>query len=530
MGTGNIFIDWINRTDTHENSDENRSIPSECAILDLSQMQRSSDNQTTIREERVHGKLYDAEEQWWQKFKKCLILMGDRIGERLGERVDNTREILHNNSRLVLVVAVAAVFIVIGVIVASVTLSSGKDKPVVVIPDDSEGGGFDFVGIGDKNTPTSILIKGPTYSPSTTHLKEDTTMPSEMPSTSEPSSSLIPSRLPSALPSITPSSSPSTSPSTSAAPTQVASSAPTYVPTVSIEPVARSPIEPFSANETVDSILTFCVIADAPYTKEELAELPDQIATQMEGCEFLVHLGDIFVGDTPCLAEDYQTIRDVMIESDTPAFLVPGDNEWNDCIRSEIDIGWDHWTNHFVGFENNWNHTFSVVRQPGYEENFYFIKKRSLVFGLNIVGGRVHNETEWETRLRSEYNWVREVMLLNLVDMKSSDGVIIMAHAHPSEDHHEFFNAFRVFLRDELKNEFPVLYLHGDGHDFLYTPSYHNQSNFLRIQHEGGTNEPILKIMAGPGRGPEGRSSVHNAFQYDRQLDVFPSRVKEKNK
>lgn len=219
-----------------------------------------------------------------------------------------------------------------------------------------------------------------------------------------------------------------------------------------------------------------------------------------------------------------------MIESDTPAFLVPGDNEWNDCIRSEIDIGWDHWTNHFVGFENNWNHTFSVVRQPGYEENFYFIKKRSLVFGLNIVGGRVHNETEWETRLRSEYNWVREVMLLNLVDMKSSDGVIIMAHAHPSEDHHEFFNAFRVFLRDELKNEFPVLYLHGDGHDFLYTPSYHNQSNFLRIQHEGGTNEPILKIMAGPGRGPEGRSSVHNAFQYDRQLDVFPSRVKEKNK
>lgn len=529
MGTGNIFTDWINRTDTHENSDGSRSIPSECAILDLSQIERSSDNQIAIREERVHSKLYDTEGQWGQKLKKYLVLTGDRIGERLGESADNAREMIHNNSRLVLGVAVAAVLIVIGVIVASVTISSGKDNSVVVISYDSEGGGFDFVGIDDKYTPTSIITQGPTYSPSTTNMKQDATVPSEMPS-SAPSSYRIPSRLPSALPSITPSSSPSTYPSTSAAPTEVASSAPTYTPTVSIEPVARSPIVPFSANETLDSILTFCVIADAPYTKEELAELPDQIGTQMEGCEFLVHLGDIFVGDTPCLAEDYQTIRDVMIESDVPAFLVPGDNEWNDCIRSEIDIGWDHWTSHFVGFENNWNHTFSIVRQLGYEENFYFIKKRSLVFGLNIVGGRVHNETEWKIRLRSEYNWVRDVMLLNLVDMKTSDGVILMAHAHPSEDHREFFNAFRVFLRDELKNEFPVLYLHGDGHDFLYTPSYHNQLNFLRIQHEGGTNEPILKIMAGPGRGPGGRSSVHNAFQYDRQLDVFPSRAKEKNK
>jgi len=235
----------------------------------------------------------------------------------------------------------------------------------------------------------------------------------------------------------------------------------------------------------------------------------------------LVHLGDIFVGDTPCDIKDYKAIQDIMLASHVPAFLVPGDNEWNDCLRNNIDIGWNHWTNHFIGFENNWNHTFSIARQPGYEENFYFIEKRILIFGLNIVGGRVHNATEWKTRLRSEYSWVRSVMRLNLLDMNTTDGVILMAHAHPSEDHQDFFTPLRVFLRDELQNRFPVLYLHGDGHNFLYTPNYQNQSNFLRIQHEGGTTEPVLKIMAGPERGKGKRSNVYDAFQYDRQLELL---------
>eukprot|EP00536_Pseudo-nitzschia_multiseries_P007628 jgi/Psemu1/196073/e_gw1.181.43.1 len=428
-----------------------------------------------------------------------------------------------NNTPLVLGVTAIALIAICLIVVGS-TIGFGKNT----IGDKSQGDGFDFSGVGSTNSPTNSpttkIKSGPTTSPSTTPLKPDTAQPTFMPSTSAPS------HLPSDLPSLAPSVTRSASPTITASPTEVPSVTPTYIPTEEVDPVARPPILPFDANEDSDSILTFCVIADAPYTERELAELPDQIATQTEGCEFLVHLGDIFVGDTPCNVEDYEIMRDIMLESDAPAFLVPGDNEWNDCIRAEIDTGWSHWTNHFLGFENNWNHTFSIARQPGYEENFYFIRKRSLVFGLNIVAGRVHDAVEWQTRLRAEYKWVRDVMLLNLVDMKTCDGVILMAHAHPSEDHSEFFNAFRVFLRDELNNEFPVMYLHGDGHDFIYTPNYHNQANFLRIQHEGGTNEPVLKIMAGPGRGPGGRSSVHNAFQYDRQLGVFPSRVKDNNK
>jgi hypothetical protein len=269
--------------------------------------------------------------------------------------------------------------------------------------------------------------------------------------------------------------------------------------------------------------MTFCVIADAPYTQEEAADLPNQIANQMEGCEFLVHLGDLFTGDTNCNEEDYIIIRDIMLESAIPTFVVLGDNEWNDCTRARIDAGWDLWNTHFLNFHNNWNHTFTVIRQPGYQENFAFIHKRTLMISLNVVGGRVHNDTEWATRLRAEYHWTKLVMDLNLLDQRTADGVILMGHAKPSSDHRHFFNPFREYLSSELDDQYPVLYLHGDGHSWLYTPSYANQTNLLRIQHEGGTNEPVLKIFADPALlGP----SVYSSFQYDRQIDKFGAKPK----
>jgi len=563
MQFGNTFTDWIKRTDTNENSDDSMSISSECAIIDDSILKSTEHDHSTSAEGRIHDNVVAVNKPPWVKLKECLVLFWERICERVLEFYERAKEVARNsnamevirNSKAIevirifyshamkvirnamegirnskamkfvrnniwLVVGVAAVVLILFcLLIAGVSIGLGNSK----IQDDSPGDGFDFTGIDVTDTPTTIITKEPTKSPTIA----PTTEPSSAPTTTyAPSHS--PSDLPSAAPTFSPTALPSASPTTTPLPTELPSFTPTYTPTQAIDPVARPPILPF--NEDADSILTFCVVADAPYTEVELAELPDQIATQTDGCEFLIHLGDIFVGDTPCLADDYETMRDIMLESNAPAFMVPGDNEWNDCIRAEIDSGWGHWTNQFLGFEDNWNHTFSIARQPGYPENFYFIEKRTLLFGLNIVGGRVHNTTEWKTRLRSEYKWVRDVMTLNLVNMKTADGVILMAHAHPSENHREFFNAFRVFLRDELKNEFPVMYLHGDGHNFLYTPNYHNQSNFLRVQHEGGTNEPVLKIMAGPGRGPGGRSSVHNAFQYDRQLNVFPSRLKQNNK
>lgn len=334
----------------------------------------------------------------------------------------------------------------------------------------------------------------------------------------------LPSGPPSTGPSQTPSDSPTTAPTAQPSmartdkPTPVASNSPSRRPTFPTPeptrmPNTAAPIIP--VNFTSPTLLTFCVIADVPYFDREKVKLPRQIRNQMEDCEFLVHLGDIMRGETGCGDEHYILIRDIMLsESQIPAFVVPGDNEWNDCgNKKAIAQGWRRWTEHFMQFEDNWNHTFAVARNLVYRENFYFIRKRTLIFGLNIVGGRVHDADEWFLRLNLEADWVKAIIEMNVPE--NADGVIIMGHANPTADHRHFFDPIKRLIRNDLENQVPVLYLHGDGHEFIYTQNFFNEPNYLRIQHQGGVRDPVLKIMADPHyQGPD----VHDAFQFDRQL------------
>ena len=72
---------------------------------------------------------------------------------------------------------------------------------------------------------------------------------------------------------------------------------PTYGPTVMIRTPGPSVDVSKSNYSDSETLLTFCVIADVPYVEEEALALPKQIQNETEGCEFLVHLGDIMPGD-----------------------------------------------------------------------------------------------------------------------------------------------------------------------------------------------------------------------------------------
>jgi hypothetical protein len=427
----------------------------------------------------------------------------------------------------------------IGVGVALVTAKGSSDGTTTTTDQQQNGGGDGGATTADEDFDFTDVSIHPSQAPSSQPAATDpvvetsTTAPVQQARTEQPISPTIsPSKIvlfPSAVPSIALTTEPtvtatiSIQPSLipSAIPSGTPSTTPTDIPTAPVAPVTIPPVVPFDANST--TLMTFCVIADVPYTREEAEELPNQLATQMEGCEFLVHLGDIFIGDTNCDEEEYLTIRDIMLKSAIPTFVVLGDNEWNDCVRDQIEVGFGLWTTHFQEFHNNWNHSFTVIRQPGYEENFAFIHKRTLIIALNIVGGRVHNDTEWSTRLEDEFVWAKAVMDVNLLDMGTADGVILMGHAKPSSDHRHFFDPFLDYVQNELANGFPILYLHGDGHSWMYTPNYENQSNLLRIQHEGGVNEPILKVYSDPSLlGP----SAYNSFQFDRQITTFGAEPK----
>ena len=48
----------------------------------------------------------------------------------------------------------------------------------------------------------------------------------------------------------------------------------------------------------------------------------------------------------------------------------------------------------FGKFEEQWDHSFEVTRHEERPENFSFLSKRTLFFGLNIVGGENHNPVQ----------------------------------------------------------------------------------------------------------------------------------------
>ena len=399
---------------------------------------------------------------------------------------------------LILASAVAGLLVVgisVGLVAISHHNSSSKKTKSST---EAASSGFDFSGV---MAPSESVGINPSINGS----------PSKTPTSAV---SVVPSKIPSTKPSPKPTFYPSSKPTT-AYPTHYPTKFPTFHPTPSVPtpsptymPASKGPTTPI--NSASSTLLTFCAIADVPYNASDAAELPKQISAQMDGCEFLVHLGDIMNGETACRESRYTDLKDILMQSLVPVFIVVGDNEWNDCgSDSEIIKGRAYWDQHLLNLQNNWISAsqFKITACPDYQESFYFVWKRTLIFGLFITGGRVQNLTEWNSRLSIQAEWVKEVIRQEVPT--NAAGVIMMAHAKPTDHHKAFFSPIKNFIEYELLNEIPFLYFHGDGHKWVYKPKFMGQPNFLGIQHEGGVRNPILKILADPEHlGPEVFDSV----------------------
>jgi hypothetical protein len=173
--------------------------------------------------------------------------------------------------------------------------------------------------------------------------------------------------------------------------------------------------------------------------------------------------------------------------------------EWNDCPNRDGGpaqaLHW--WKQYFFRYESkHWNSgSFGVVRPAQHPETFYFIRKRTLFIGLGyLVGGMMLDSDDWRNRLQSYLSWVKSVINTNVPDRAS--GVVVMGHAKQSlaMNDNEFFLPFATYIRNQVTA--PILYLHGDGHSWLFTRNFYGEQNYLRIQKVAGTNEPplIMKV------------------------------------
>jgi hypothetical protein len=242
-----------------------------------------------------------------------------------------------------------------------------------------------------------------------------------------------------------------------------------------------------SAGAAVGDPVVFSVFGDVPYRDSEIDDLEQHIANlnQYSPSAFLVHVGDILSGSEVCRETRYQTVSDILKTSEIPVFVLPGDNEWLGC--SDPNQGWAWWEEHFLGIEENFCGVWPVESHADLPENFAFVRDGVLFIGLNYVSGSPSGVTQVAA------DWVNAQFAAH---GGSARAAVIFAQ---KEAGGKLFDAVQARGRAFAK---PVLYLHGNGHDWEIDPAYFGEPNMLRVQVERGrlAHPPVQVTVTSAGQ------------------------------
>ncbi|KAL7525449.1 hypothetical protein ACHAWF_001362, partial [Thalassiosira exigua] len=272
---------------------------------------------------------------------------------------------------------------------------------------------------------------------------------------------------------------------------------PTRLPTSS--PTA-SPSQSPTSSPAEGTYTMFYVVADCPYNDEERYELmPRYIAELSPDADFLFHLGDLqYAKEDFCEEWAYEIGSSILAKSPVPTFVLPGDNEINDC--DDVEWGEEMWTKYYQMFDRrHWDHDFKIKRWGKLGESFSMLRRRVLYFGLNIIGGTPYSESEKERRHAEHLEQIRATLAF-LDDDDDFRVVVLMAHADPGDHHYDFFggsDGFASIVMD-LRPK-PVVHFHGDSHHYYESEGGAwgdcvDSDNYVRISLDGESAAPPIRV------------------------------------
>jgi len=243
-------------------------------------------------------------------------------------------------------------------------------------------------------------------------------------------------------------------------------------------------------------------MGDTPYTDSDASELLRQMNDLPNDAPFIYHLGDLNrAKETGCNEMAYIKAKRIMLQSKIPLFVTPGDNDWNDCPVP--DTAWGYWEQHFMNFDTNWSHSLGVRRMPQRNENVSFFIDFVLFVSVNIVGGAVHDEIEWDRRLATNLQWTMQEIRSNMNRLTS---IVILGHAKPSSRNKSYFEQ----LSENVKElGVPTLYIHGDGHEYDIEKRAFGVRNMWDVQVDRGGKAPPLKVRV--------TKWIDKPFEFDRR-------------
>ena len=247
-----------------------------------------------------------------------------------------------------------------------------------------------------------------------------------------------------------------------------------------------------TAKPTISTYTKFYVMADCPYSDKERQKLmPKHIEGLSTDAEFLFHLGDLQnATKDKCEEWAYEEATSIIKKSPLPTFVLPGDNDINDC--DDHEHGEKMWTKYYHKIDERWEHSFNLTRWGALDESFSFLHKGVLYFGLNIVGGSPYSKSEAKNRYKKHLEYIHWI-----IDESDDDAfhvMVLLAHAEPKDRHEDFFEGSDGFaaIVEELGK--PTLHLHGDWHEYYEVEGDFGVDNYMRISLDGESLAPPIKV------------------------------------
>jgi hypothetical protein len=167
-----------------------------------------------------------------------------------------------------------------------------------------------------------------------------------------------------------------------------------------------------------------------------------------------------------------------------------------------------------LGFESNyWQEpSWDVIRQsPDYSENFAFLERKVLFVGINLVGGIVHDQAEWNARHQANLLWIDTAAA-------KYDGqyttMVVFAHADPLiEINNNFFADFYSMVE---RYDEQVIFVHRNlGIDTWKRESGYNGVPNLEVVAVEGSKWPPMWMQID---SRSGAYSIDQSSWYDEYM------------
>ncbi|MGH8706918.1 MAG: metallophosphoesterase family protein, partial [Burkholderiales bacterium] len=172
----------------------------------------------------------------------------------------------------------------------------------------------------------------------------------------------------------------------------------------------------------------FGVLGDTPYSETEVRRLDDLIGRiNAHELAFVVHVGDVGTSArTQGCSDTWLEARKRQFERiQHPFILLPGDNEWSDCVHHGLDPRerLAVWRRLFCADAAG----LALERQPGHCENVRWHAGGIAFIGLNVPGGG--SPDLGDARMRATYEWLDES--LALAEQRGAGRIVVFMHADP---------------------------------------------------------------------------------------------------